>query len=375
MARPIERVESRAGERAWHVTRHAEVKALLGDERLGMENPMSARMLAAPSPRGTGTGRRPGIGQLEYRVHTAWRKAMNKVFSARAFDTMIPVIHAVSRELTRDLMRAGPPADLHDGYSVPLAARVICALLDVPVADIGCFRQWAGDGQDGVRPGPPPEGMSQFVAYAEALVADRRPGRADDPVSLLLGLPAGSTKAQEGRVVRLLAGMLAFGWQTPASMLDAGALLLFAHPAQRQLLRQRPALSGLATEEILRLARPPNAVDGGVHRQAHADVSIGEVTIGAGDMVLLDLVEANRDRQVFAEPECFDITRDPNPHLSFGHAFYMCNFARLARTEIGIGLANIFTGIPGLRAVDQAALEAPGATPWLTNPGKVLVTW
>lgn len=366
MARPIERIQSRSGEWAWRVTRHSEVKALLGDERLGMPHSLSPRALAGP--RGTGITRRAGSGsQFEYGLHTLWRKAMNKAFSARAFDSMTPVVRKVAAALVADLISEGPPANVHDRYSVPLTSQVMCALLGAPTDDIVRFREWAGDGKDQGSPVPPDDGMGHLMSYAECLVAQRREEPADDAISALLRAAPGSAKAHEGRVIRLLAGMLAFGWQTPASIIDSGVLLFLANPEQRQLLQADPALVTQAADEVLRLSRPPLAVEGGVHRHAHADVEVGGVMIRTGDMVLIDLVEANLDSEVFPDPERFEIRRDPNPHLSFGYAFYMCNFARLARTEIGIGLATILNGIPGL--------QLQSASPWKESMDKLTVVW
>lgn len=374
MARPVERIQSRSGEWAWHVTRHSEVKALLADERLGMPHSLSPRALAGP--RGTGIIRRTGSGnQFEYRFHTLWRKAMNKVFSARTFDSMAPVVRKVAAAQVADLISEGPPADVHDRYSAPLTAQVMCALLGVPTADIAHFREWAGDAQDRDNSGPSADGMGHLTSYAERLVAQRRREPAEDTISDLLRAAPGSAKAHEGRVVKLLAGMLGFGWQTPASIIDSGVLLFLANPEQRQLLQADPALVTQAADEVLRLSRPPLAVEGGVHRHAHADVELGGVTIRTGDMVLIDLMEANRDSQVFPDPEHFEIRRDPNPHLSFGYAFYMCNFARLARTEIGTGLATILSGIPGLQLQHQASTRLWQVTPWKESVDRLTVAW
>jgi cytochrome P450 len=374
MARPIERIKSRSGEWAWRVTRHAEVKALLSDERLGMTHSMPASALAGP--RGAGLTRRAASRrQFEYSIHAAWRKVVNAVFSAKAFDSMAPVVTKVAEARVDDLVGAGPPADVHDGYSVPLTSEVICTLLGVPTADVSRFREWAGEGRNGSTPGPSADGMARLTGYAQDLVARRRGAHADDAVSALLAAAPGSTKVHEGRVIRLLAGMLAFGWQTPASMIDSGVQLMLAHPAQRQLLRENPALLTRAVDEVLRLSPPPLAVEGGVHRHAHADVDVGGVTIRTGDLVLLDLMAANRDSGVFPDPERFEIRRDPNPHLSFGYAFYACNFSRLARTEIGIGLTTILDGIPGLQLPDQADNSPPPDSVRRQSTGKLAVVW
>jgi cytochrome P450 len=275
--------------------------------------------------------------------------------------------------LVDELISKGPPANVHDRFSVPLTSQVMCVLLGVPQDDIPCFREWAGDGVEGAAV-PSADGMEKLMSYAEQLLAQRRAMPADDAVSALLAAGTGSGKVHAVRSVKLLAGMLAFGWQTPASMIESGIALLLVHPAQRQLLREQPTLMPRAVDEILRLSRAPLAIEGGIHRQARADVTVGGVAIRKGDMILLDLMEANRDSDVFPDPERFDIRRDPNPHLAFGYAFYMCNFARLARSEIGIGLAALLDGLPGLRLAAQTDMSAPDSI-WKESTEKLTVVW
>jgi cytochrome P450 len=346
MARLIERFESQPGEWAWRVTSHKDVKALLADERL--------------------------YGPHVMRVHTAWRKTMNKVFSSTIFDGLVPFIRDVSAALLDEMISAGPPADVHEIYSTSLTAQVMCELLSVPPGDISLFREWAQEGDDNT---PMPDGMGKLMSYAEQLMAERGDEPAEDAVSALLMARAGSEKAHALRSAKLLAGMLAFGWQTPAAMIDSGVELLLANPAQRQLLDEQPALISRAVEEVLRLTRAPLAVEGGVHRRAYTDVEVGDVTVRAGDKVLLDIVAANRDSEVFPDPERFDIRRDPNPQLTFGYAYYMCNFARLARSEIGIGLATLFGGIQGLRLEAQPDLPAAGTAGQGRQEDQLTVAW
>jgi len=268
MARLIERFESQPGEWAWRVTSHKDVKALLADERL--------------------------YGPHVMRVHTAWRKTMNKVFSSTIFDGLVPFIRDVSAALLDEMISAGPPADVHEIYSTSLTAQVMCELLSVPPGDISLFREWAQEGDDNT---PMPDGMGKLMSYAEQLMAERGDEPAEDAVSALLMARAGSEKAHALRSAKLLAGMLAFGWQTPAAMIDSGVELLLANPAQRQLLDEQPALISRAVEEVLRLTRAPLAVEGGVHRRAYTDVEVGDVTVRAGDKVLLDIVAATRTHE------------------------------------------------------------------------------
>jgi pentalenolactone synthase len=146
--------------------------------------------------------------------------------------------------------------------------------------------------------------------------------------------------------------MLAFGRETPASVIDWGVMLLLTNPGQRRLLTDDPGLALGAAEEVLRKFKPPAATDRGLMRYAYADIEADGQLIRSGDMVLLDVMAANNDPAVFPDPERFDITRSPNPHLTFGYGFYMCNFTRLARAEIATSLQALLSQLPDLELAE-----------------------
>ena len=160
-------------------------------------------------------------------------------------------------------------------------------------------------------------------------------------------------------MVNLLAGMLSFGPETPASVVDLGTFLLLTHPEQRALLADRPELWPSAVDEILRLFTTPIIeLRGGLTRVADEELNVAGTTVRAGDRVLLNVAAANRDPAMFDVPEVFDITRDVWSHLSFGHGFYQCNFRRIARGQVEIGVRSVVDRFPTLRvAVDESEIS------------------
>jgi cytochrome P450 len=350
MGRSIQRIETPSGDPAWHVVRYAEVKALLADQRLGRGHPDPAHAGRYSSDI---AGRPASASKSEHAEHAWWRKAMNKVFSPAGLERMTPTVRSLASRVADDLASKPPPADLNDAYSTPLASQVMCALLGVPTDDIARFRGWTEEGAQVTDLDRSMSGMKLLMAYAANLVSRRRADPGDDAVSVLVTAGVDGSKIHQGRVVKLLAGMLAFGRETPASVIDWGALLLLTNSDQRELLQQDRSLVPSAVEEILRLFKPHAATDQGLLRYAHTDIEAGEVTIRLGDMVLLDVMTANRDGAVFSDPDCFDITREPNPHLTFGYGSYMCNFTKLGRAEIGIGLSTLFEHFPTLELAQR----------------------
>jgi pentalenolactone synthase len=135
--------------------------------------------------------------------------------------------------------------------------------------------------------------------------------------------------------------------------IDRGVLLLLTNPHQRDALERDPDRLKQAVEEILRHPgplRPSEArAGGGIPRYANADLDVAGVTIKAGDLVLLGLRAANQDEDRFARPQEFDVAREQNAHLTFGHGPHFCLGAPLARLELQTVFGTLLRRFPGLR--------------------------
>jgi pentalenolactone synthase len=175
------------------------------------------------------------------------------------------------------------------------------------------------------------------VGYVAELVGRKRRAPGEDVLSDLLTAEDGGLG--EDSIAFIGAALSFAGHETTVVRIDIGALLLMAHPDQRDLLRRDPDVVPRAVEEILRGAAPAGV---GIPRYAKADIDIGGITIRSGDAVLLTGASANRDPEAFEDPHRFDIGRDPNPHLSFGHGPHYCIGAGLARVE----LREVFAALP-----------------------------
>ena len=272
---------------------------------------------------------------------------------------MKPYIAELASDLLDAMERREPPLDLSGAFSTPLCSQVICKLLGVPEADIQRFRDWTEQGAHASDAKRSMSGIRGLLTYVNDLIRHRKVAPNGDIVSELLGAePGGRDRLHEGRVSKLVAGMLAFGRETPASAIDLGATLLMTHPEQLALVHGDPDLVPSAVEEVFRMFKPPAATPDGLLRYAHTDVDHGGVTFRAGDMVLLDIAAANFDPVVFPDPERFDITRKHNPHLSFGFGSYMCNFSTLARAEVQIALRELTARFPDLHIADDPSTLA-----------------
>jgi cytochrome P450 len=333
---PITPVRTPAGDVAWLVTGYAEVKALLADPRLGRSHPEPDR--AARISQSAILGGPSGNAATEAADHALMRRLLNPAFSARRMHVLREHVGELVETLLDQLADHGPPADLHEALSFPLPVQVICELLGVPYSDRDQFRVWsAGAGNLSDRQ-IATDSLKQLVAYMRQLITHKRAHPGQDVISDLIAAQADLRYGDEG-IAGLAAALLFAGHETTVTRIDFGALLLLTHPDQCDAIRRDPELVARAVEEILRVAVPGS---GGLPRYAQEDIDLAGVTIRAGDAVLLTSAVANRDAAAFPDPDRFDITRTPNPHLSFGHGPRFCVGASLARIE----LQAVFTALP-----------------------------
>jgi cytochrome P450 len=357
----VRRVTTPAGDPAWKVTGYDAVKALLSDPRLGRSHPEPEK--AARYSEAAIFGGTVGSPETERSEHAQMRALLTPSFSARRMARLRPRVRELVDGLLDELGRKTPPTDFHEAVSFPLPALVICELLGVPYEDRADFRRWSDEAADMTDGARSRAGLARLQEYMRALVARKREQPAEDVLSDLIATQAHApVRFTDDHVVTLAAGLLFAGHETTVAAIDKGVLLLLTHPDARRALDRDPDLIPRAVEEILRLPNPAEArqaeSEGGLPRYANADIEIGGVTIRAGDMVLLDLQSGNLDDRVFPTSESFDVTREPNPHLTFGHGPHYCIGAPLARIELQALFGTLFRRFPALRlAVPVEALH------------------
>lgn len=326
----VRRVRTPAGDEAWLVTGHAEVQDLLRDDRLG-------RSHTAPDERARYAGNPtydhvPATDhELADSMHGMLRTLLKPHFTARRMLAMRPHVDRLVAARVDAVLAAGPPADLRATLSEPLIRQVFCDLYGVPAAEVGeCVghmrRVATGD-------------FAGLAEYLPRLVAAKRAEPDDGLVSRLCA--TGISTQQVCQVVLVLEFA---GFGATRKQIDYGLLLLAEHPEERAAVAADPALLPAAVEELLRLSGSLS-----LPRYARQDIEIGGVTIGAGDLVLLDLTRANYDGAVFDDPATLDLARTRNRHVTFSHGVWTCLGAPLARTILAAVFQSVLTRLPGLR--------------------------
>lgn len=340
---PVARVRTPAGDLAWLVTRYDHLRELAADPRVGNshDTPSEAPRFSESALLG-----RPAVDKdTEAEFSNRVRKLLTPAFTPRRVRTLQSRVDEIAAGLLKQMAKDGPPADFQDRFSIPLPVMVICGLLGVPYEDHTKFREWsevASDMADEARAGA---AFGELIAYMHPHIDRKRSDPGDDVISDLVGADEEWHLTNDD--IAMFAGMLLFAGHASTSIrIDFGALLLLGSPDQRGLLQRDPSLIPRAVEEIIRMTV---IGDSGLTRYANEDIEIGGVTIRKGEAVLLSVAMANRDERAFPDPDRFDVTRDPNPHLGFGHGRRYCIGASLARAELTAVVGQLFQHLPALR--------------------------
>jgi cytochrome P450 family 142 subfamily A polypeptide 1 len=204
-----------------------------------------------------------------------------------------------------------------------------------------------GDGGDAAM-AKATESFLEFREYLLGAIADRRHRPGDDVVSVLVEAEVDGVGLDDETIVQEAVLLLIAGDETTRHVLSGGLYQLMRHRDQWDRLRHDPTLVPGAVEEMLRWVSPVKAMG----RTVTQPVDLGGRRLESGDDVLLLYPSANRDEDVFEDPDRFDITRDPNDHLAFGIGTHFCLGAALARIELVCLFEALLERLPDLDLVD-----------------------
>jgi cytochrome P450 len=276
--------------------------------------------------------------------HAEHRRPLVAPFSRRTVDGLEHQVRAVCRDIMQTAAEKGEVEFVHE-VCAPLPTQVVGELMGLPRQDWDRVQHWAEQvtsTQDEEIGG---DSAVEMAMYAIGFAGERRAaGHRDDLTSLILEARFGGHEMTDVDFGSFFVQLVTAGNDTTKTMLSSGLLALLEHPDQLAALRDDPGLIPGAVEEILRWGNPLHYF----RRTATADSSLGGASIAAGDKVAMLYTSANRDEAVFADPQRFDIRRDPNPHLSFGFAEHFCLGAHLARLEGRIFFEELLARFPGI---------------------------
>lgn len=294
------------------------------------------------------TGRRPPL-HLDPPEHTPYRRALAPLFTERRIARLEPVIREICRDLLAKMREAGG-GDVVADYSAHMPIATFAHWMNLPadaVAELTRVGQRYNIAVQFADMEATKESSLVLYDMARAIVADRRanPLPADeDATSALLAVRVDGEPLPEELIVGTIRQVLVVGIIAPSVMIGSIAVHLSRDPALQSKLRDDPALIPAAVDEFLRLYTPYR----GFARTAVEDVTIRGRVIPAGEPIALVYASANRDADVFEDPESFRIDR-PNmkESLAFGRGPHTCIGAGLAKLELVVAIEELLAAAPG----------------------------
>jgi cytochrome P450 len=288
--------------------------------------------------------------------HRHLRGLVDQAFQRRGIQAMRPMITEVADRLL-DGLADRREVDLMEGFCRDLPLSVICAMLGLPDKDHERFKRWLGGLKDTanivavIRAIP---GVLSVVRYLRKVSRSDSGAKPDGLISALEDAEIDGRKLSEDELVSMIFLLFGAGQETTTHLIAGGLLEILRHDDQRHRLRADPLMMPLCVEECLRHVSPVQLTK---PRWAARDVVFAGHQFRRGDSVAGFLTAANRDPAEFENPHQFDVTRHPNPHLSFGTGVHFCLGFQLARTEASIAFERLLARFPDVRlAIDPANL-------------------
>jgi cytochrome P450 len=284
--------------------------------------------------------------------HERLRRVVNRAFTPRSIDAIESRVREIARQLLAPLAD-GEPFDIVADFAAPLPTIVISELLGVPSQDASQFRVWseAVTGTN-VRARLNPETSRQYGTQLRLYLSEQIERRKEAPTDDLIGRMVVANSEQimtDAEVVAACVLLLVAGNETTMRLITNMALALGRFPGELERLIENPDLIATGVEETLRYDSPVQML----FRACKQDAIIADVEIAKGQFVLTMLGAANRDPEAFVDPDTFDIGREENTHVAFGHGIHYCLGAPLARRETRVAFEELLQMVPRFKVLTR----------------------
>ncbi len=343
----------------WVLSRHADVDSLLRDERFGVATPTPWREafagIAPPSVRMLSESMLLFVDPPQ---HTRVRSLVSQAFTPRRVEALRPNL-TEKIEALLDSVADASSFDVLREIAEPFPIMAITELLAVPDTDRALLRDWThglttfDDFPIDIE-GLPDAGRAAdaFLAYTSELIEHRRARPGDDLISGLIAAEEGGEQLTTDELQAMIVLLLVAGHETTMSLISTGLLLLLQRREIAAEVRDDPAVAAAVVEETLRFMGPLQVASGG-GRWPYEPVELHGHRVQPGESVRLLLGSANRDPDVFDEPDRFDLHRNNSRHVAFGKGLHFCVGAALGRLEGQVVIPAVLRRFPDLALIDS----------------------
>ncbi len=296
--------------------------------------------------------------------HTRLRKLVGGALTRKQVEQMEPRIREIAREL---LERTGdaPSLDVIGDYAASLPVVVIAELLGMPIDNREELHRWSKAILAGINLRQSDEAprilqeatqaAEDFSAHLRELIAERRRHPDERLMSKLIEVADAGEKLNDRELVATCIMLFFAGHETTVNLIGNGVLALLQNPEQLRMLRRQPELINVAVEELARYDSPGQMT----FRFALEDVELRGKRISRGEPIAVVIGSANRDPNVFNDPDTLDITRQPNPHLAYGAGRHGCLGAGLARIEARVAIPTLLDRMPEMELLRDTQEWSP----------------
>lgn len=341
----------------WVITRYSLVHAALRDKRMGRSytHRYTHEQIGRPPPDARWSdfhaSERWSLLNLEPPDHTRIRGLLTKVFTPRAVAELRPMIEAEASARIEPMVERGS-FDLVRDYAQPFSVAVIGSMLGVPKADTRRLLDWSHaivkmyelTTTDAQR-AQANAAAREFIAYVQALIADKRKGPDGALVSQLVAVEEAGERLTEDEIICTTIVLLNAGHEATVNALCNGMRAFLKHPSQWQRVQSGEVAPRVAVEEMIRWDGPLQLFERWILDDG---VEIAGQRLRVGEEIAMLFGAANRDPERFPDPARFDAGRGDAGHVSFGGGLHFCIGAPLARLELEISLAELARRLPGV---------------------------
>jgi cytochrome P450 len=338
---PISRVPIGFGINMWLVSGYNEARKVLADTK-SFSNDFANLTGTAGATVQQDPG---GLGFADPPVHTRLRKLLTPEFTMRRLSRLTPGINQIIEQQLDAMAAAAGPVDLVAEFAMPIPSLVICELLGVPYEDRADFQRLAMSRFDlFAGAGASLGAITESLEYLQGVVRKQRENPGDGLLGMIIR--EHGDKVDDRELAGLADGVLTGGFETTASMIALGALVLLQDKDLFQRIHDDDSASSQFVEEILRYL---TVVQVAFPRFARDDVEVAGVQIAKGDMVVVSLSGANRDETLGPNLDTVLANRAPTSHLAFGYGVHRCIGAELARMELRVAYPALVRRFPEMR--------------------------